>query len=116
MEPSDRVIIAEALMAILSHSLRKLETPVGSIPMRHADALIDMSLDLLDALLMSCARRMRSSVAEGLHSALKTPFNLVNAGKKCLSKGYHNVRKLLRRQLIALQILMLGDKIRQSMN
>jgi len=116
LEPSDHVIIAEALMAILSHSLRKLETPVGSVPMRHVDALIGVNLDLINAMLMGRARRMRSSIAEGLNGTLKTPFNLVNAGKKCLSKGYHNVRRLLHRRLIALQILMLGDKIRQSMN
>ena len=116
LEPSDRVIMAEALIAILSHSVRKLETPVGSVPMRHVDALIGVNLDLTDALIMSCARRMRSSIAEGLNGILKTPFNLVNAGKKCLSKGYHNVKRLLHRELIALQILMLGDKIRQSMN
>jgi len=59
---------------------------------------------------------MPSSIAEGLNGILKTSFNLVNAGKKCLSKGYHNVRRLLHRRLIALQIIMLGDKIRQSMN
>ena len=116
LEPSDHVIIAEALMAILSHSLRKLETPVGSVPMRHVDALIGVNLDLINAMLMGRARRMRSSIAEGLNGTLKTPFNLVNAGKKCLSKGYHNARRLLHRRLIALQILMLGDKIRQSMN
>jgi len=116
LEPSDCVIIAEALMAILSHALRELETPIGSIPMRYVDALIGVSLDLIDALLMGRARRMRSSIAEGLNGILKTPFNLVNAGKKCLSKGYHNVRRLLHRQLIALQIIMLGDKIRLSMN
>ena len=116
LEPSDRVVIAETLMAILSHALRELETPIGYIPMRYVDALIGVSLDLIDVLLMGRARCMRSSIAEGLNGILKTPFNLVNAGKKCLSKGYHNVRRLLHRQLIALQILMLGDKIRQSMN
>jgi len=40
LEPSDRVVIAETLMAILSHSLRELETPIGSISMRYVDALI----------------------------------------------------------------------------
>ena len=89
-------------MAILSHSLRKLETPVGSVPMRHVDALIGVSLDPVDALLMGRARRMRSSIAEGPNGTFKTPFNLVNAGKKCLSKVYHNVRRLFHRRLIAL--------------
>jgi len=89
-------------MAILSHSLRKLKTPIGAVPIRHVDALIGVSLDPVDALLMGRARRMRSSIAEGPNGTFKTPFNLVNAGKKCLSKVYHNVRRLFHRRLIAL--------------
>lgn len=87
-DPSNRIVMAEALIAILSHSLEELETPVGSIPMRRVNTLIGVKLDLIDALLMGYARRIRSSTAEGFNGILKTPFNLVNAGKKCLSKGY----------------------------
>jgi len=54
LEPSDRVVMAETLMAILSHALRKLETPVGSVPMRYVDALIGVSLDLIGPAHGSC--------------------------------------------------------------
>jgi len=60
------------------YSLRKLETPVGSVPMRHIDALIGVRLNLIDTLLTGCATRIPSSIAGELNGILEAPFNLVN--------------------------------------
>jgi len=60
---------------------------------------------------MGYARRLRSGTAEGINGVLKTPFKLVNLGRKFQTKGYKNVKKPPHRQIIGIQIAKLGEII-----
>ena len=84
---------------------------VKTVPMRHMEKLQLLPTDLGEAMIAGYGRRLRSGIAEGINGVLKTPFKLVNSGKKLQTKGYENIRKLLHRRIIGKQIAKLGEII-----
>jgi len=76
--------------------------------MRYADSLVGFMADLEHLILFACARKKRSAVGEGFNAVIKTPYTLVNRGKKLHTKGRDRVKQFLRHKFAISQLLLIG--------